>query len=245
MAEAAFAQRRVVVTGAARGLGQALAICLADLGADLVLCARSAEGLERSRTVIRDRTGKTSETHLLDLSDPTAIEAACRAVLEQDDSVDVLVNNAAFWLPGTVAVASTEDIVQTVASTVTGTILMTKGLLPGLRRSDAADVVNVVSLAGLPGAYRGEASAAFHAAKHGQSGFGEVLRRELKAEGIRVLAIYPPDFDDVSPLDPAWKETPSRPAGATMTNREVVECLLFALARPRVCSVSALVLENG
>jgi NAD(P)-dependent dehydrogenase (short-subunit alcohol dehydrogenase family) len=106
-------------------------------------------------------------------------------------------------------------------------------------------VVNVVSLAGLPGACRGEASAAFHAAKHGQSGFSEALRRELKADGIRVLAVYPPDFDDVSPLDPAWQDTPGRPAGATMTNREVVDCLLFALTRPRSCSLSAMVLENG
>ena len=245
MAEAAFAGRRVVVTGAARGLGQALAICLADLGAELVLCARSSEGLERTSAAIWDRTGKTSETHVLDLCDAAEVDATCRAILDDGERVDVLINNAAFWLPGTLAAVSTEDIVQTVGSTVTGTILMTKGLLPGLRRAAAADVVNVVSLAGLPGAYRGEASAAFHAAKHGQSGFGEALRRELKAEGIRVLAIYPPDFDDVSPLDPAWQKTPGRPAGATMTNREVIECLVFALTRPRVCSVSAMVLDNG
>jgi short-subunit dehydrogenase len=245
MAEAVFAQRRVVVTGAARGLGHALAICLADEGAELVLCARDGEGLERTRAAIRERIGGDAETHILDLCDVAAIEATCRAVLSDGARVDVLINNAAFWLPGRLAATGAEDIVQTVASSVTGTILMTKGLLPGLRRSGVGDVVNIVSLAGLPGAYRGEASAAFHAAKHGQSGFGEVLRRELKAEGIRVLAIYPPDFEDVSPLDRAWKQTPGRPAGTTMTNREVVECLLFALSRPRVCSVSAMVLDNG
>ena len=245
MAEAPFAGRRVVVTGAARGLGQALAICLADLGAALVLCGRDAEGLARTRDAIRERSGRDAETHLLDLTDAAGIEATCRALLGDGGRVDVLINNAAFWLPGTLAAVSAGEIVQTVASAVTGTILMTKGLLPGLRRAAAADVVNVVSLAGLPGAYRGEASAAFHAAKHGQSGFSEALRRELEAEGIRVLAIYPPDFDDVSPLDPAWQDTPRRPAGTTMTNREVAECLLFALTRPRSCSLSAMVLENG
>jgi short-subunit dehydrogenase len=245
MAKAAFAGRRVVITGAARGLGHALAICLADLGAELVLCGRDAAGLERIRDAIRKRSGGEAESHVLDLTDAAAIEATCRAVLGAGGRVDVLINNAAFWLPGTLAAVSAEDILQTVASAVTGTILMTKGLLPGLRQAAAADVVNVVSLAGLPGACRGEASAAFHAAKHGQSGFSEALRRELKADGIRVLAVYPPDFDDVSPLDPAWQDTPGRPAGATMTNREVVDCLLFALTRPRSCSLSAMVLENG
>ena len=78
MAEAPFAGRRVVVTGAARGLGQALAICLADLGAELVLCGRDAEGLARTRDAIRERSGRDAETHLLDLTDAAAIEATCR-----------------------------------------------------------------------------------------------------------------------------------------------------------------------
>ena len=99
-----------------------------------------------------------------------------------------------------------QHIIASVGGAVTGTILVTKALLPGLARSKAADIMTVVSTAGWPGWDFGSTSSPFHAAKHGQSGFSDALRHELKGQGIRVMAIYPPDFDDLDPLDPAWED---------------------------------------
>ena len=103
--------------------------------------------------------------------------------------VDVLINNGAPWLEGSLSETTDSEISNTVAAAVTGTILITKGLLPGIRRSPAADIVTIVSTAGYLGWGVRGASVAFHAAKHGQSGFSDRLRHELKAEGIRVSAI--------------------------------------------------------
>jgi NAD(P)-dependent dehydrogenase (short-subunit alcohol dehydrogenase family) len=90
----------------------------------------------------------------------------------------------------------------------------------------------------------GSASAAFHAAKHGQSGFSERIQEELKRYGIRVTAIYPPDFDDTDPLDAAWNAVRDPAAGAKLTNREVVAAVLFAITAPRVCAFPVIVLDN-
>ena len=122
---------------------------------------------------------------------------------------------------------------------VAGTILATKGLLPGLMRSPAADIVTIVSTSGWPGWDIG-ASSPFHAAKHGQSGFSDALRHELKGKGIRVMAVYPPDFDDVDPLRPDWDRKDRR-----LSNREVVDTVLFAVAAPRSCAYPVIILDHA
>jgi NAD(P)-dependent dehydrogenase (short-subunit alcohol dehydrogenase family) len=66
------------------------------------------------------------------------------------------------------------------------------------------------------------ASTAFHAAKHGQSGFSDALRHELTGTGIRVTALYPSDFDDIDPLGPDWGNSKR----GKISNREVVDTIL-------------------
>ena len=108
---------------------------------------------------------------------------------------------------------------------------MTRGLLPLLEASGAGDIVNIVSISGLPNVALHGASVAFLAAKHGQTGMTDGLRQELQGRPVRVTGVYPPNLEDVSPLSPAWNEL--RPAGSLATNRDVVETVLHALSRPR------------
>jgi NAD(P)-dependent dehydrogenase (short-subunit alcohol dehydrogenase family) len=236
--------RRIAITGAGRGLGRALAITAADHGANLLLLGRNATALSGVADVIRARGGREVGIVPCDLAQADSVTEACRQTLAAAPVVDVLINNGAPWLPGSIEELADGDIATTVAATVTGTVLITKGLLPGLRRSAAADIVTLVSTAGLLGQYSGTASAAFHAAKHGQSGFSDRLREELKRYGIRVTAIYPPDFDDTDPLDAAWNKVRDPATGAKLTNREVVAAVMFAITAPRVCAYPVIVLDN-
>ena len=235
--------RRVVITGAGRGLGRALAIVVADRGADVVLLGRNPTALDDVAAAIASRTGRRPVTVPCDLAQPDCIKNACGAVLAADPVVDVLINNGAPWLPGDLMSVSEAAILATVSGAVAGTILATKGLLPGLMRSPAADIVTIVSTSGWPGWDIG-ASSPFHAAKHGQSGFSDALRHELKGKGIRVMAVYPPDFDDVDPLGPGWADAPGAAARGKLTNREVVETVLFALKSPRACTYPVIILDN-
>ncbi len=235
--------RRIVITGAGRGLGRALAIVAADLGAEIVLLGRNPAALDNVAAAIASRTGRKPLAVPCDLAQPDNIREACDAVLAADPVVDVLVNNGAPWLSGDLVSSSEREIVATISGAVAGTILATKGLLPGLMRSTAADIMTIVSTAGWTGWDVGRASASpFHAAKHGQSGFNDALRHELKDKGVRVMAIYPPDFDDADPLDPSWNET--RAPRAKLTNREVVETILFAITAPRACTYPVIILDN-
>jgi NAD(P)-dependent dehydrogenase (short-subunit alcohol dehydrogenase family) len=232
--------RRVVITGAGRGLGRALAIKTADHGAEVVLLGRDRAALRAVAETIKSRTGRDALAASCDLAQPDSIRDACRAVLSASPRVDVLVNNAATWLTGTLADQADDEIAGALAATVTGTVLVTKTLLPALRSSPAADIVTVVSTAGWVRWDLG-ASTAFHAAKHGQSGFSDALRHELHGTGIRVAAIYPPDFDDVDPLGPDWNTAERGKIG----NREVVETILFALSAPRTCVYPVIMMDNS
>lgn len=234
--------RRVVITGAGRGLGRALAITAADQGAEVVLLGRDPTALQAVAGTIASRTGRAAALALCDLVNPDSIRNACSAVLAANPTVDVLINNGAQYLSGDIARVTETDIIASVGGAVTGTILVTKGLLPGLMKSKAADIMTIVSTAGWPGWDFGATASPFHAAKHGQSGFSDALRHELKGQGIRVMAIYPPDFDDVDPLDPAWKDT--RAPRTHLTNREVVETVLFAINAPRACTYPVIILDN-
>jgi NAD(P)-dependent dehydrogenase (short-subunit alcohol dehydrogenase family) len=239
-----LASKRVVITGAARGLGRALAIKAADQGADIVLLGRDPAALGSVVAAIKARSARDAMVVPCDLGRPDSIQEACARTLATAPIVDVLINNGAPWLPGSIEDLADADIATTIAAAVTGTVLVTKGLLPGLRQSKAADIVTIVSTAGLPGPRGGTASAAFHAAKHGQSGFSERLQEELKMYGIRATAIYPPDFDDTDPLDVAWDVIRDPATGAKLTNREVVAAVMFAITAPRVCAYPVIILDN-
>ena len=239
MIDHSLSGRRVVITGAGRGLGRALAIKTADHGAEVALLGRDRAALQAVADTIKSRTGHAALIAACDLAQPDSIRDACHAVLAANARVDVLVNNAATWLTGTLADQSESEIVAALAATVTGTILVTKALLPALESSPAADIVTVVSTAGWPGWDLG-ASTAFHAAKHGQSGFSDALRHELQGTGIRVTALYPPDFDDVDPLGPDWDRTER----GKLSNREVVDTILFALTAPRTCAYPVIMMDH-
>ncbi len=234
--------RRVAITGAGRGLGRAIAIVAADHGAETILLGRDPAILNDVAETVRARSGRESLVVPCDLAKPDSISAACEIALDNNPIIDVLINNGAPWLAGSLEEISDADIISTVAAAVSGTILVTKGLLPGLYRSTAADIITIVSTSGVLSWNLSDGSVPFYAAKHGQSGFSDKLRHELKSTKIRVSAIYPPDFDDVDPTDSSWNSVPID--GATISNREIVSTLLFILTAPRTCSFPVVIMDG-
>ena len=85
-------------------------------------------------------------------------------------------------------------------------------------------------------------SVPFYAAKHGQSGFHDKLRYELNGTGIRVSAVYPPNFDEADPTDADWDRAPGK--DSKLSNREVVSTILFMLVAPRTCNFPVVVMER-
>lgn len=234
----------MVVTGAGRGFGRALAVKAGRLGARVFVSARSLAAAQRVAEEVATDSGAKTEAFACDLADPASIRAFADGVTAHADQVDVLINNGARYLEGPDLWDADDDaIIDTVASGATGTLLTAKHFLPLLRASGGADVVNLVSSAAEARNHRSQAHPAFYAAKAAQAGFADVLSQRLRSEGIRVISLYPPDFMDGDPLHPAWDQT-SRTSSDPLTAQSVLDCVLFAIGQPRDCFIRSFHFEQ-
>jgi short-subunit dehydrogenase len=235
--------KRIFITGAGRGLGAAFAVVVQDLGAEVIISGRNPENLYSLAESMRLRTGRKPECVPLDLSDVSAVTSFAKTWRDEKRELDILINNAATWQSGPMDSHDALSIVQLITANVTGTLLLTRGLLPLLKQSSAADIVNIVSISGMANVPLQGASVAYNASKHGQTGFTDGLRQELRGTGIRITAIYPPNIEDISPLNKtAWDTTPS--AESWLTNKDMVGAVIGALSRARHVAFMQVMLET-
>ena len=235
--------KRIFITGAGRGLGAALAVVFQDMGAEVIISGRNRENLFSLAESMRLRTGRKPEVVPLDMSDVSEVTTFAKTWRDEKRGLDILINNAATWLSGPMDSHDALSIVQTITANVTGTLLLTRGLLPLLKNSDAADIVNIVSVSGMTNVPLQGASVAYNASKHGQTGFTDGLRQELRGTGIRITAVYPPNIEDISPLDKASWDAPRDPT-SWLTNKDMVGTVVGALSRARHVAFMQVMLET-
>jgi NADP-dependent 3-hydroxy acid dehydrogenase YdfG len=237
----------VIVTGAGRGLGAALALALSDLGCHVTLCARSLGALDVIAGQIETRAGYQPAKVALDLADPASVEAAARKIteiLQPLPVLDVLIHNGAMWLEQRETPYSASEVMGVIGSAVAGTFLLTQALLPALKQSRRADVVTIGSVSGLLNISLYGVSVPFYAAKHGQAAVADGLRQMLLGTPVRSICIHPPWLKDISPLDADWETAPSRAKGEMATNRDVVDAVVYAITRPRHITIASLIIDS-
>lgn len=230
--------KRVVITGGGRDFGRALSLLMAREGAQVDVCARRRSAAEETCLAIREEGG-LARAFECDVGDPASIRAFAAALAEHEAPVDILLLSAAQWLEGDLGVDDNdEDIVSTIASGLTGAILLTKALLPSLRRAPCADIVAMISVCGQPGFLQSNAHPAFYAAKHGMAGFCDILRQRLRQEDIRVTGLYPPDFATTEACE---QGTPAQGRhGELLHASSIWNALRYVLSQPRNCHVSSI-----
>lgn len=235
--------RKIAITGAARGLGAALAIVAADEGMTPLLLGRNQARLGDIADTIAERTGKRPDVIRCDLADPASVAEAAGRIAAAHDDLDILVNSGSQWTGGAFEALTDEQIAAMVNSTVTGTMALTRRLLPVLRARTLADIHTVVSMSGLPYARMRGSSVAFVAAKAGQSGFVQALTEELIGTTVRVTSVYPGIIEDVLPVEDAWNS--ERSADDRLSDRNVVEAILYILSQPPNVAIRSLVIERA
>ena len=224
--------KRVVVTGGGRDFGQAVSVWLAREGAHVDLCARQLTSAQATCEIIQ-REGGTARAYQCDIASAASVRAFAERLLEDDRPVDILVLSAAQWLEGPLAEDdSDEEICSTIDSGLTGSIVLTRALLPSLRRSGAADIVAMVSVCGVANFTNSVAHPAFFAAKHGMSGFCQNMADRLAGEQIRVTGFYPPDFE-ITGLDERVD-----PQSKLLNGRSIWGTMRFVLTQPRSCHIN-------
>lgn len=183
-----FRGRVAVVTGAASGIGRAVARSLAARGCNVALADVNTDGTEETARLIGNSVRVTR--HRLDVADRDAIAAFPAEVEAAHGGVDILVNNAGVALGGTFEQATEADFDWLMDINFYGVVRMTRAFLPLLKTRESAQLVNLSSLFGLiapPG------QTAYSAAKFGVRGFSESLRNELLAmkSSVGVTVVHP------------------------------------------------------
>ncbi len=176
-----------VVTGASRGLGLLLAREFGRHGYDLVVCARSAEGLEAARD---DLTGTGARVHpvVCDVGARADVDRLIAAAVDTFGRVDAVVNNAGVIQVGPVAVMTVEHFRDALDTILWGAVHVTLAALPQLRQSPDPLIVNVTSIGGkIPAPHL----LPYTTAKFAAVGFSEGLHAELAKDGISVTTAVP------------------------------------------------------
>ncbi|MBV8673887.1 MAG: SDR family oxidoreductase [Acidobacteriaceae bacterium] len=197
-----------VVTGAGRGIGQAVSKRLATMGALVLLVARDAARLGKVQTEITAAGGR-AETQSLDLLEQSAITTFVEMIKTRHGRCDILVNNAGIGKIGRPLYETAPDDWDAMLGTnLRAPYLMIRGLAPLMIAAGRGHIINVSSLAGHNSLKNG---AAYAASKWGLNGLTYSVAEELRDHGIRVSAVAPgsvnTDFGS-SGNDGTWKIQP-------------------------------------
>jgi NAD(P)-dependent dehydrogenase (short-subunit alcohol dehydrogenase family) len=179
---------RVLVTGATRGIGAAIALALAGAGWRVTLAGRTRAALEEVRVTLPIAEGLAHDCIELDVTDAASVARAFAEVHAMGGALQALVNNAGAVETGPLARLAHATWDRMLAVNLTGVFLCTQAALPPMLAARAGRIVNIASTAGQKGyAY----CAAYAAAKHGVLGMTRSLALEVAAQGLSVNAVCP------------------------------------------------------
>ncbi len=177
-----------IVTGAARGIGSAIAERLARAGATVVVADRDIETARQTAAALTSRQGPTVADPV-DVTDPASIRAMVDRIEQAHGRIDILVNNAGVMFRTRFADISIEEWNASLQVNLTGPFLCTQAVLPLMKESGAGRIVNIASSAGRSVSTLGGAH--YTASKAGLLGLTRAVAKEVAAWGITVNAVCP------------------------------------------------------
>ncbi len=224
--------KRILITGASRGIGRAIAEKLAAPETTLLLHGRDTAALAATKRAVTGR-GARAEVVCCDLADAQALEEMATQIAREP--LDALVNNAGVAVVKPLDQVSLGEWQRTLAVNVTAPFLLTQRLLRTMRAG--ASIVNILSIAartGFPG------WSCYCMSKFALEGFSQAIREELRPRGIRVINIYPAatDTEIWNAVEGEW------PRDKMMSAGEIADAVAFALARPAATAVQNITLSN-
>jgi 3-oxoacyl-[acyl-carrier protein] reductase len=212
----------VVITGAGRGAGRAIALALAREGARLVLASRTESELNAVREEVKSLGAEVIAVPT-DVSDPKQIEHMAQETLDAFGTVDVIINNAG-WCPPLRLVHDTtvEDWDYVMNVNARGTFLVTKAFLPTLLAKRSGHVINISSDV----VKKGVATAsAYCASKAAVVALGESLLAEVAPLGIRVTNFLPGTMN----TGMRWDDDPDFPRETVMEPHDLAQIVVSVL----------------
>jgi len=176
-----------LITGCSRGLGRALAEAVLGAGHQLVATARDPISLND----LKEKYGNQVRLATVDVTNENDAGAAVQMAVDAFGKLDMLVNNAGYGTVNSIEERSLDDFRAEIETNLFGTIIMTKAVIPLMRKQAAGHIIQVSSIGGRIGP---TGRAPYAAAKWGVEGFSETLSKEVGPIGIKVTIIEPGGF---------------------------------------------------
>jgi 3-oxoacyl-[acyl-carrier protein] reductase len=242
-----FEQQTVVVTGASRGLGRAIALAFAAQGAHVIIGYRSRHDEAERVQALAVEAGGQATLLPFDVQDHASVEAAMERVIAERGAIDVLVNNAAVVQDAPFALMTHENWDEVVRINLGGVFSCCRAVARSMMGKRKGAIVNVSSVAGMHAA-PGQAN--YSATKGGILAFTRTIAAELARHGIRVNAVVPGFLSTgmVTRLDHRITAQKKQmiPLGRFGTAEEVADVVLF-LASPAAAYIigQAIVVDGG
>lgn len=208
----------VVITGASKGIGKAVAEEFCAAGANLFLCSRNITGLEDWKNDLQKKHNIEIYLQNTNLSVETEVKSLGHVIADRFSAgVDVLVNNAGVFLPGGIYNEPEGSLEKTLKINLFSAYHLTRQILPGMIRKKSGHIFNICSTASLKAYPNG---GAYSISKWALLGFSRNLREEMKAFGIKVTAVIPgPTYTD------SWKES-GLPEDRFMESRDIAKMII-------------------
>jgi NAD(P)-dependent dehydrogenase (short-subunit alcohol dehydrogenase family) len=183
-----LAGRVAIVTGGGRGIGKAIALLLAQAGADLVIAARRRDRLDQAAAEIAQETGRRCLAVAADVRDPGSAKALVESAIAEFDRIDILINNAGKGSHAPLRTMPAETWDGDVALNLSAAFYCSQAAYPHLKAHGNGAIVNISSLAGINGTM---GVGAYAAAKAGLQQFTRVAAAEFGPKGVRVNCVAP------------------------------------------------------
>ncbi len=230
--------KRILITGSTDGLGKLLALELAKSGAEIIIHGRKQDKADEVIKLLNEINSKVKHSAIIcDLNKPETVAEAFGKI----ETVDILINNAGLWAEGEIIGLTPERIIEMVNVNLTSYMLTARTLLETLQKSEFAQILNVISVAGyeIPSGYY---HTVYSATKFGLQGFSEALAKEYDNKNLRIMGYYPggmsTDFFQKAGIDykaqEPWMFDPE----------ESVEAIIFMLTRNPKINVKRMDLIN-
>jgi 3-oxoacyl-[acyl-carrier protein] reductase len=220
-------KKLVLVTGASRGIGQAIALKLGGAGATVIGTATSTEGADNISKIFSESNilGKGMK---LNVTDNDQITSVLKAVSDEYGAVDVLINNAGITRDNILVRMKEEEWDDIINTNLSSVYRMSKAVLRGMIKKRSGRIISITSVVGAMG-NAGQSN--YAAAKAGIMGFTKSLAREVGVRGITVNAIAPgfieTDMTDNLPADQKAVLANQIPMGRLGTVNEIAQAVLF------------------
>ncbi len=184
-----YPQKNVIITGGSKGIGKGLAEKYASQDYNLCLCARNEKGLlQCAEDIIQKNKSIKVLTFAADLRDKIQVKSFGQWILQQEFSIDILINNAGDFLPGSIYNEEEGHLEKMMEINLYSAYHLTRVLLPKMMEQKQGHIFNICSIASLH-AYANGGS--YSISKFALMGFSKNLREEMKPYNIKVTSVYP------------------------------------------------------